>query len=341
MNRRIILTIVSLLWTTLSFAQWMPDSTVQVVAYWELGDKMQYQVKAKTVNVDKDGKETVSKSSSEKRIFEVIEQTDNSYVLQTTYTDVFDSQMSLNLGIGADIINAISEATVLKTRTDENGTIEGIINTEESKASLDKIIDLSIDAVLSKYDKKDLKAMGVTKEDLANNYKQMFSEDVLLSTCMSDVAPLLQFHGGRYDIGQEYTVKQDVDNAFGGTVEGDLTFWVDMEDSDSTFVVMRSYMEIGSEEMMPYMMTATINALKQTLSGSALEEAENALKEQFESSHMEATLKQYTTTVIHADTGWTTNWYFDREITLSSDKGIERIIKDSQEIEIVFDDDDE
>ena len=78
-----------------ALAQMMPDSTFQVVAYWSKGDKISYQCTDRTVKKTPDGQEEVQNSSSEVRTFEVIDQTDTTYTLRLTYSDVFSSQLSL------------------------------------------------------------------------------------------------------------------------------------------------------------------------------------------------------------------------------------------------------
>ena len=54
-----------------AFAQMLPDSTVQVVAYWELGDKQKYQVETAKYRIAQ-GDTTVVEKSAEIFEFEVV-----------------------------------------------------------------------------------------------------------------------------------------------------------------------------------------------------------------------------------------------------------------------------
>ena len=80
-----------------ALAQLMPDGTVQIVAYWKLGNVAPYQFKTRTESVSEKGDTTVTSSSSEVRIFEVIGQTDSTYTLQTTYKDGYYTDSSVGL----------------------------------------------------------------------------------------------------------------------------------------------------------------------------------------------------------------------------------------------------
>jgi len=267
----------------------------------------------------------------------VIQQTGKSYVLQTSYKDVNSSEIDARSD--ASTLKTIIENAVIKTKTDKLGAIEGITNVDEFKENMNIIAENAVDLLFSKLDKKGQRDLGMTKEQLEKYYKEAFSsEEVAIATCTNDVVPLLQFHGGRYKIGDVYETKQDVDNVFGtNAIEGDLSFWVDMEDSDSTFVVLRTYLELGGEKMLDFMLESTVDLIKQNATGEDVDKAIKNLYEVAETSNMAVTMQEYTTTVVHLDSGWTTNWYYDRNIKITSDEGLIREIKDSQEVEMIID----
>ena len=65
-------------------AQMMPDSTVQFVAYWNVGDKYQYNFESIDKEVDANGDTTIVKQSYEVIEFEVVAKTDESYQIKMT-----------------------------------------------------------------------------------------------------------------------------------------------------------------------------------------------------------------------------------------------------------------
>ena len=91
----------------LASAQMMPDSTVQVCAYWNKGDRAVYECKSTTVKIEQDGTETTSNAASETRIFEVIDETEKSYIINLksppcgsfihVYCAIFITSSSVNL----------------------------------------------------------------------------------------------------------------------------------------------------------------------------------------------------------------------------------------------------
>ncbi len=80
--RKLLLTLSALLCAAALGAQMMPDSTVQVIAYWEVGDKMDYTLVEKVFDLDAEGAETLRTSASENIHFEVVAATDSTYTLQ-------------------------------------------------------------------------------------------------------------------------------------------------------------------------------------------------------------------------------------------------------------------
>lgn len=308
----------------LASAQMMPDSTVQVCAYWQKGDRAVYECKSSTVKIDKEGKETTANASSETRIFEVIDETEHSYLLQTSYKDVFSSELSMS--VGADVLNRISEGITIRTQTDEFGTVEKVVNVDEVTEALRAGIPAIIDGVLAKYDKKDLKELGVSRQELIDTYTAIACRpESIVSTCMEDVAPLLLYHGARLRLDEEYSIPYELQSPLPnttGTLPLDLHFWVDEEQSDSSFVVIRSFFEADEETMMPFIRESAVNsALTAAPEHLSADKVEEEVDRSIAESHTRVSMKQYTATVVHLDSGWTTEWWSKRIVTKTDDDG--------------------
>lgn len=313
-----------------AFGQMMPDSTVQVVAYWQKGDRIVYEFKSTTTSIDKDGKEETAKASSETRIFEVIDETDSSYVLQTTYKDVFSSDMSLS--VGADVINKLGESVVVKTLTNELGTVQELLNVDELTEGMKQMLPLVVDGAV---DDKELKELGLTRQELIDNYaEQLCRPETITMTFMEDVAPMLNYHGIRIRTDQEYTVKQQLNNPFPGTsssMQFDMNFWVDEELTDSTSVVIRSYMKVDNEAMLPFLREFLLGALKTTIPQNlAPEDLEKELNAAIVEANMSASLEQYSATEIHLATGWTTQYWSKRIFALNTYDGVTTAIVENE-----------
>ena len=304
-------------------AQMMPDSTVQIVAYWEKGDRVVYECKNTTKQIEVDGTGTTKQASSETRIFEVIEETDSSYVLQTSYRDVFSSQVSLN--IGADIVSRLSEGIIIQTRTDQFGAIEEVVNVDALIEAMKRTVPVAVDATLAKYDKKTLEEMGAVREALIDSYTELLCRpETVVSTCMEDVQPLLFYHGARLSLDEEYAITQQFSNPLGGggSFEADIKFWVDTENSDSTMVIIRSYMSVDSDVLMPFVREAIAAASGALMpDGISQEELMAEVDKHIADTHMEMTLEQYSATAIDLYSGWPLLWWSKRIIVNTSDEG--------------------
>ena len=301
----------------LASAQMMPDSTVQVCAYWNKGDRAVYECKSTTVKIEQDGTETTSNAASETRIFEVIDETEKSYILQTSYKDVFSSDLSLN--VGAAVLNQVAEGVVIQTQTNEFGTVQDIVNLEELTEAMKRTIPLSVDAVLAKHDEKALKELGVTRQGLIDTYTDLVCRpETIVTACLDDVVPLLLYHNS------------PLPNTT-GKLPIDLHFWVDEEQSDSSFVLIRSYFQVDSDALMPFLRESVLAATKTVLPADLpLDEMEKEIDKGIAESHMQATMEQFTATEIHLASGWTTQWWSKRRITITTDEGETQTVEEKK-----------
>ena len=331
--KQTLLAAIATLLPFLASAQMMPDSTVQVCAYWHKGDQAVYECKSTTVNIDKDGTETTAKASSETRIFDVIDETDSSYILQTSYKDVFSSDMSLS--VGADVLSKVAEGIVIQTQTNELGTVQDIVNLEELTDAIKRTIPVSVDAVLAKHDKKTLKELGLNRQSLIDTYTDLLSRpETIVTACLDDVVPLLLYHGARLRLDQEYSVKQELNSPLPNTTGKlpiDMHFWVDEELSDSTHVLIRSYFQVDSDALMPFLRESMLVATKTFLpENDLLDDLEKEIDKGIAESHMQATMEQFTATEIHLDSGWTTQWWSRRRTTITTDDGETQSVEEKE-----------
>ena len=115
--------------SAVSFAQMMPDSTVQFVARWNVGDKYSYWCEEKKYEVY-NGTDTVNvKKKSEIRIFEVIAKTDSTYQIRLTYKDSKSSDP--NDQLADEIAKKVLGETQVLFSTGIYGNIISVDNLQE------------------------------------------------------------------------------------------------------------------------------------------------------------------------------------------------------------------
>jgi hypothetical protein len=209
-------------------AQMMPDSTVNICAYWELGDKYEYRCSESSYSVE--GTDTTDvEHSSEIFTIEVIAKEKDSYKLSLTSKDQNSSDEIEN------VLNSISAANggdmPLIISTTEMGDIIRVENAQEYCDMLVKAIDPIMEEVgkvkeMSEDEKQMTKAILV----------EMFADPrVIESMVMDSFGRMLAFHGSRLKIGETYTVEDVATSIFPGVdmpVKAISEYTIKSEDTD-------------------------------------------------------------------------------------------------------------
>lgn len=311
----------------------MPDGSVQIVAYWKLGNVAPYQCKERTETISEKGDTTVTRSSSEVRIFEVIGQTDSTYTLQTTYKDIYYTDASL--GLMSELLGELSETVVLQTVTNELGSIKHFGNLDELKESIKATIPKYVDAYLKKTDKESRKLLD--KKELIRVLEQMLANPQALQTmCLSDVAPLFQYHGARLDTSAVYTVPFNFFLANGESITVDSELYVDSAETDSTSVVLRTYAHAEGDQLLPSlvaMLTPTIRAIDKTLD---IEEINKVVLEAIKEQGLKMVMNDYSATVIHLPTGWPISHSTLRDVIVTDKDGKEKTTSKYSDLDYIF-----
>ena len=124
----------------------LKDSTVQVVAYWEKGEKYNYSLKTYDYKIQGNDTTWTSRTNSIFSI-EVIDSTATGYLLK--YTSL-DEMGTASLKVDEDFskkIEKLASNIPLILKTDEWGYFEGIENFEEYRKQLNQVIDLAFEEV--------------------------------------------------------------------------------------------------------------------------------------------------------------------------------------------------
>lgn len=126
-------------------AQIMPDSTVQICAYWTPGDKYTYRAEEEKFKINEQGDTTLLHRQSELRTFEIISQTKERYLVRLTYgeystTDAEDQRMN-------DAITAATGPCTVEFETDEMGSFLGITNLDMLLAQAEASAEPAVDAM--------------------------------------------------------------------------------------------------------------------------------------------------------------------------------------------------
>lgn len=319
--KRILLAIYAILVCFPAFSQInLKDSTVQVVAYWEKGEKYNYSFESSKYSVN--GTDTTW-NSREKDIIniEVIDSTAQGYLLKcTTLEDLYDSKIE---GVN-DIIAKISKVTdniPIVIKTDIYGTFEGIANMEEYKNAIlegVKVLKSEIDSIIE----NQIKDTGLDKEkenqmreyiySAINTLMDLFKNDNYIYKSIEPITSLLYFHGAEMKIGKKYTSSNIIQNPLdpASTLESVNEFFIYKYDTEASCALFTNKLVYNPEQ------------LKQGLAVMMKNMLPPQERETKEIDVPDINMEFYTYLYINTDSGWPI--YGQNEQITTSD-GIQKI----------------
>ena len=317
--KKLVLFSVALCCCFSALAQWMPDSTVQVVAYWDKGDKAVYQVHGSVKQVFGDGTEKLISEDFEKHSLEVIDQTDSAYVVRMK---ICDTQLSsVTDPLESELRNELQEEMTFDFLTTELGRPLEFMNLFDESERLQKRLQQVTDSFFARHRrlKKDEKqrleaaAEGIRAFTASLESFKKLGEDAFL--------PLLYWHGSRLDTTQIYTIDSSVENLFGTTVPAKRDIWVDAESSDSSVVVIRGYTKLEHNELMPLLEKFMLDNIRSsTADDSEYDEAVNEWFDSVSEKHLALSLERYDIWAVHLGTGWTVVYSQEQHLAIKDDE---------------------
>ena len=307
------------------------DSTVQVVAYWEKGDKYNFSLKTYDYKITGNDTTWTSRTNSIFSI-EVIDSTATGYLLKYTSLDEMGTSP---LKAGEDFskkMEKLASNIPLILKTDEWGTFEGIANFGEYKKNLNQVIDLSLEELQkmldaknkeNKIDKKTRKELKDQTSAMVTKLKTLFTNENYVFKSIEPLIAILMFHGSEFEIRKEYTSESQTASPFeeGKYLKSQNTYGVysyNPENSVTTFYIDRVYDEKQLSE-------ATLAVLNKILPEN------QKLTELPDNQKLEMSL--LTVVDVHTNTGWPTYGY---NVQLTTSEGVKKIKK--WEIEIILED---
>ena len=293
-----------------AFAQMLPDSTVQVVAYWSLGDKQKYQFESAKYKIAQGDTTVIEKSASILEMEVVAADEEKGYRLKVT---TLESQYS------DPTKEAIDEAMLKQLGSDayyfETGPHGDFLRVLPLECLEEKQEELA-QAVWEAVKEKKPEAAQLNMLPLI---RQTLTPESLVLAAAGEISPLFMYHGNRFDLYEEYPIEDEIPAVFGGgTMKMTGNFWVDEELTDDYSVVIHMYKEADQEQLKP-LIESVLGSLLQTMAPSPEEgkEAQAAIDEAFRNSHMN--VEDYLYEEIHLGTGWPIDWNFSREVKMELD----------------------
>ena len=316
-----IITITAALLTALgAAAQMMPDSTVQIVSYWQVGDKYAYTCERSSKEVDAQGDTTSREYSMETMEFEVVGMTDETYQLKLTYKDSEYSN-EMNQAIH-DIMDEIAGDYSVLFSTSRMGTLMSIDNLPELTAAYEKAIGPLTDLIMKSLSPEEIEGL-----DLEGLMQQLMSSlanpQSIQTSILDDIGRLFFFHGARLQPGETYSMEEPLNFIMPGMEQmtAETKLWAEKDLTDSFSTVCRTYTAatIG-EETMKSAISGQVNTTYDhiQMADSLRTEIGNAFDDFMNQTKIKAVWEQYTSEEIHLETGWPLSFYQDKYVLIEA-----------------------
>jgi len=229
--------ILSILFTS-AFGQInMVDSTAQVIAYWDIGEKQSYSISLQKIKL----KETDT-TSNEIITYDVditvLDSTENSYTIEWFYHN-YKSNSTNEI---VKKITSLSEDLKVIIETDELGVVKGVKNWKEVRNYLKKSMSEIED------DFKDIPNMDKMFKQIERMYS---SKEAIESAAIQDVQQFHTYHGGKYLLGEILEFTMQGPNIYNPQKPFDLnaTMYLDELNPDDNNFIIRLSQEVDSEQL--------------------------------------------------------------------------------------------
>jgi hypothetical protein len=223
------------------------DSSVQVISYWDLGEKYEYSVSLQ--NIKYTGEDTTSNETMTYDVeVSVIDSTQNSYTVRWFYKN-FKSDSKNPV---VQKLATAAEDIAVDIELDELGVIQSVENWEEVRDYMSK----SLDTI--KNDFAGISGMDKVFQQMKGMYSSKYSIE---ATTIQDAQQLHNFHGGKYILNEKVTGQLKTANLYDNNKPFDTEVSVLLEelDKENNQYFIRSIQEVNSEQLSE----ATFNYLKE------------------------------------------------------------------------------
>ena len=315
--KRLTSFIIAVLAAAAAYAQAPQDSTVNIIARWNAGEKYAYEYSQKEIKIV-NGDTTEVSYTNAIHIYEILEETETSYKVSVSYKDEYSSDPVNNL-LSDLLTERYGDPKVIFT-TNQYGTLQSIDNIQELSDQIVSIIDDMVNILINVNEETPMEQVDMLKEQM----KTMFSNhDTIMQIFAEDIGRVLYFHGCGMKLDQEYTGQIQVPSIYPGVDQlfpADVTIWADSEFTDEYSTVCRSYTTVSNEEFKNVIGKTVINNLKIQAAAAGLseEDLQAALLEVEKTvQSLECNMEEYSTAEIHNVTGWPLNVWYDKDAVIN------------------------
>lgn len=314
------------------FSALAQKDTVDVIAYWQVGDKYRFNVEESQYKILNGTDTTDLQRTTHILTLEVVDATDSTYRVRA-FTDNYQFSNSSQDALTEEITRRFGNVPY-EFETDECGSFKRLIISDEEIEAIYPLLDEMVDKTANKQGMD-----AVARNSMKQMVRTMFPKERIRNLYADEFTPLFEFHGMWILPGTEVPYETKVPSAYGdgNIIRMDGRFWVDEELSDDYSAVIRQE-EVANEEDMQKVVVGILGkafgALTESLDDEDKDELDAAL------ANMEIKLTKDSVVEIHLETGWPLQYAIDTVTDVRSGD-TQQIQASSKSIRIILDDEDE
>ena len=214
----------------------MSDSTMQVIGYWDLGDKQSYALTNDTYTIlnGDTTKRTIIKYNVD---VTVLEATESSYIIEWSYKNTFVNSYSALI----EKCSKMNDNLKIKIKTDEFGGFQEVVNWKELKKHIESSIDNLTDQEKNNPD----------LDKVMNQRKTLYRTKAgIEQNAIKEIQQFYTYHGGKYTLGEKIESKIKVANTLGGeNFDCDFTLSLDELSPEDNDGVLRMKQVVDSKQL--------------------------------------------------------------------------------------------
>ncbi len=214
----------------------MADSTVQVIGYWDIGEKQTYLITEESYRIQ--DTDTLDRNATKYFVdISIADSTATEYLINWHYRDFTDNQPNPIHHLSA----MAKEGLTVQVKTDENGKLLGISNWKAINKHMSKTLKKAKKVAKKNQDYKfDLEKLTHHLASL-NNYTNEFGKEY---------AQFYYFHGLQYELNEVYEAVVDRENRLGaGPLQIKMSVFLDEIFEENESFVLRSVEESDSDQL--------------------------------------------------------------------------------------------
>ncbi len=306
MKLRICLSIFAVWAFAAAHAQVMPDSTIQITAYWQQGDRMTYDFRS-TECVVEDGDTVRMRSYADIRSIEVVNVSPTRYTLRITNHGHFEQDPVAQMVYSLEQREGLNVPLVIETSLD--GELLCVVNAAEIVEAAYDLVDAAADGLYDSLPAPMRRSMP--QWEWRGALEKWINPSASTTKTIEDIGRIFFFHGTRFRTDAYYERRESFRiPASDAEADGVTTFWADAENTDKVSAMLHTNSVVDAGEALVTLAAENPQAL--ILGGTVR-------PEQVGGTHVE--MECFSGEEIHFATGWPLQVYWSTRLTATPPDG--------------------